>query len=122
MPVPTPRRGAKQVNYSAAITDAANSLAERDYTGRIKLSPEVVRLVKAIISNRDAAGIAEELERADNRGALRLLQQAAALVEEVLVAALGEAGINRESAAKRESRGTEVLRGKAGRFAGRRRI
>lgn len=106
MPVPRRPRVRLQVQHPAALEDLANSLAEREYKRQIKLSPELGRLVKAILSNQSIGKIAEELDRADNRGAIRLSQEGAQLVEEALASVHGAANINRESVASREARGT----------------
>jgi hypothetical protein len=122
MPRPRGTRVAIEITHPPALEQLANSLADRDYKGEIKLSPELSKLVKAILTGKDIGRLAEDLDRADNRGAVRLSQEGAELVEESLASVHGAENINRESAQSRGSRGTEVIRGEGGRFKGRRRL
>jgi hypothetical protein len=119
---PRGKRVAKEVTHPAGLETMANALADRDVRGEIKLSPELRRLVKAILTNKDIGRIVEDLSRADERGAIKLSQEGIQLLEEGLASVHGEGNFIRNPRQDFESRGTEVIRGEGGRFKGRRRL
>jgi hypothetical protein len=120
--MPVRRRGvrvAKEFPVSLAAEQAANSLAERDMRGEIKLSKEGLQLVRAIMQGKNVENVANRLSELEGRNQIKLSVEVNELIDQLLVPGVEWTPAEKAAREPYTPRAFETAYSKGHRFAGR---